>query len=158
MSLHYHITGSGPTIILLHGFLSDSRYWRGITSSLSQHYRVVTIDLLGFGKSPKPKTATYSLTYQAQLVAKTIKDVSDEPVSITRTLDGCAHRVSGRSRQPSTGAQADSQQYAALRKRRASTRYTSPDWGILPIRTLLPGESCFVAYREGTCISTSTPP
>ena len=82
MSLHYHITGSGPTIILLHGFLSDSRYWRGITSSLSQHYRVVTIDLLGFGKSPKPKTATYSLAYQAQLVAKTIKDVSDEPVSI----------------------------------------------------------------------------
>ena len=53
--------GSGEVIVLLHGFLSSSRYWNHLQPYLSaQGYRVIAIDLLGFGNAPKPKYSTYS--------------------------------------------------------------------------------------------------
>jgi 3-oxoadipate enol-lactonase len=38
-----------PAIVLLHGFALDARMWRRQVDDLSQDYRVVTIDLPGFG-------------------------------------------------------------------------------------------------------------
>lgn len=53
--------GSGNVIILLHGFLSSSKYWNHLQPSLTTGgYRVITIDLLGFGNAPKPRYSTYS--------------------------------------------------------------------------------------------------
>lgn len=72
MILHFEESGSGTPLILLHGFLSSGHYWSGITSNLDKHYRVITIDLLGFGKSPKPKWSDYSLETHAEAVAATI--------------------------------------------------------------------------------------
>ena len=52
--------GSGKTIVLLHGFLGSSTYWSRLAPLLIHAgYRVLAIDLLGFGKSPKPETAQY---------------------------------------------------------------------------------------------------
>ena len=45
---------SGPTIILIHGFGASSDYWRALYPTLSQKYRVIGIDLLGYGQSAKP--------------------------------------------------------------------------------------------------------
>jgi pimeloyl-ACP methyl ester carboxylesterase len=53
--------GDGEPIILLHGFLSSSKYWRRLTPYLlDAGYRVITIDLLGFGYAPKPTNLAYS--------------------------------------------------------------------------------------------------
>lgn len=53
--------GDGETIILLHGFLSSSRYWKKLQPLLSADgFRVITIDLLGFGRAPKPRSSSYS--------------------------------------------------------------------------------------------------
>ncbi|MBC7868587.1 alpha/beta hydrolase [Candidatus Saccharibacteria bacterium] len=53
--------GSGNVIILLHGFLSSSKYWNHLQPSLTDEgYRVIAIDLLGFGNAPKPRYSTYS--------------------------------------------------------------------------------------------------
>ena len=53
--------GDGEVMILLHGFLSSSKYWRNLQPHLSaEGYRVIAIDLLGFGDAPKPKYSDYS--------------------------------------------------------------------------------------------------
>jgi pimeloyl-ACP methyl ester carboxylesterase len=53
--------GNGDPIILLHGFLSSSKYWNRLRPHLLEAgYRVITIDLLGFGNASKPTTLHYS--------------------------------------------------------------------------------------------------
>lgn len=52
--------GDGRTLVLLHGFLASSHYWRKLQPLLTAAgYRVITIDLLGFGHSPKPRHGAY---------------------------------------------------------------------------------------------------
>lgn len=51
--------------MLLHGFLSNSRYWQRLTSLLvAAGYRVVAIDLLGFGRA---RTARSRFDYDAHV-------------------------------------------------------------------------------------------
>jgi pimeloyl-ACP methyl ester carboxylesterase len=71
--LHYKVTGHGPVIVLLHGYLSSGKYWENIRTSLEKNHTVITIDLLGFGQSPKPKDSRY--------------DYDDHLAWIKRTLD-----------------------------------------------------------------------
>lgn len=53
--------GNGDVIILLHGFLSSSRYWNHLQPYLtSAGYRIIAIDLLGFGNAPKPSYSSYN--------------------------------------------------------------------------------------------------
>ena len=44
-------TSNGTTIVLLHGFLEKASMWNEISSELSKRNRIVTIDLLGHGRS-----------------------------------------------------------------------------------------------------------
>lgn len=65
--LHYTVRGSGPTVVLLHGFLSSGEYWEPVAELSIGKHTVVTIDLLGFGKSPKPRRSRYD--YEAHLAS-----------------------------------------------------------------------------------------
>ncbi|MCE8011798.1 alpha/beta hydrolase [Halomonas daqingensis] len=48
----YEVHGSGePTLVFIHGWSCDGRYWRGQVPYFSQQHRVVTIDLAGHGHS-----------------------------------------------------------------------------------------------------------
>ncbi|RLJ63171.1 pimeloyl-ACP methyl ester carboxylesterase [Lacinutrix venerupis] len=47
----YSDTGKGQVVVLLHGFLEDSSMWDTLTPVLAQKNRVITIDLLGHGKT-----------------------------------------------------------------------------------------------------------
>ena len=49
--LHRKVTGSGLPILLLHGFCENSSLWENISANLKSNYKVITIDLPGFGKS-----------------------------------------------------------------------------------------------------------
>ena len=66
MSKHKVITdseGQGDTIVLLHGFLASSSYWKRLQGHLKRAgYRVVTIDLLGFGNATKYSALAYDYT------------------------------------------------------------------------------------------------
>lgn len=62
--VYYEVFGAGePTIVLLHGLpLVHSRVWKGNVPLLARHNRVVTVDLLGNGRSDRPvDPAAYSL-------------------------------------------------------------------------------------------------
>jgi len=71
--LHYTDTGSGEPLLLLHGLGASSYAWRFVIPKLSKKYRVIALDLKGFGQSDKPRDDKYSLFDQADLVDKFIK-------------------------------------------------------------------------------------
>src|SRR5690606_9867054 len=48
---HYTRTGQGSAIVLLHGFLESSSMWHFIIPQLSKTHTIISIDLLGHGKS-----------------------------------------------------------------------------------------------------------
>jgi triacylglycerol lipase len=51
----YYDVGSGPTIVLVHGFQSQARFdWGHVILPLSRHHRVLALDEIGFGQSDKP--------------------------------------------------------------------------------------------------------
>ncbi len=52
--------GSGPALLLLHGLGCDSTTWRDLVPRLAERFTVVAPDLLGHGRSGKPR-ADYSL-------------------------------------------------------------------------------------------------
>ena len=56
----YQAAGDGPLLILLHGITSTSDAWRDVMPRLAEHYTVIAPDLLGHGRSAKPK-GDYSL-------------------------------------------------------------------------------------------------
>jgi len=49
--ISYSDTGKGNAIVLLHGFLENQTMWKNLIPELSKKHRVITIDLLGHGKS-----------------------------------------------------------------------------------------------------------
>lgn len=51
---------AGPTVAFLPGMGATSRYWEWVVAPLADRARLVLVDLLGFGRSPKPWT-TYSV-------------------------------------------------------------------------------------------------
>jgi pimeloyl-ACP methyl ester carboxylesterase len=56
----YRIAGEGPLVVLIHGITSRSDVWLDAMASLSERYTVVAPDLLGHGRSAKPR-GDYSL-------------------------------------------------------------------------------------------------
>jgi pimeloyl-ACP methyl ester carboxylesterase len=53
--LHYVLSGSGPLVILLHGWTSTWYQWkREVMPALARHYTVLAPDMRGVGDSEKP--------------------------------------------------------------------------------------------------------
>lgn len=48
---HYEEAGRGTPLVLLHGYPLDCRIWRAQRLGLANHWRVITPDFRGFGKS-----------------------------------------------------------------------------------------------------------
>lgn len=81
MILHHTDTGQGKTILLLHGMASSTRYWDNLIPDLSVHNRVIAVDLLGFGQSPKPKNVTYNVQTHLNSILDTLDHLGvDYPV------------------------------------------------------------------------------
>jgi len=62
-----------PVIMLLHGFPTSSWDWQLIWDALAKDYRLIALDMLGFGFSDKPNNQNYSIHRQADLVEALIK-------------------------------------------------------------------------------------
>jgi pimeloyl-ACP methyl ester carboxylesterase len=51
INIFYNVTGQGKALILLHGFLEDHSMWNDAVPLLSKNHSVISIDLLGHGKT-----------------------------------------------------------------------------------------------------------
>jgi 3-oxoadipate enol-lactonase len=79
VTLYYEEKGDGFPLLLIHGQLSDLTSWRYQINPFSEHYRVLAIDLKGFGKSTKPRKE-----YPVQSHADDLKTLLDL-LKITQT-------------------------------------------------------------------------
>lgn len=59
-------TRRAPTVLFIHGIGNSGAALKEVTEKLPASYRLVTIDLLGFGKSPRPAWAVYDAKTQAR--------------------------------------------------------------------------------------------
>ena len=80
MTLAYRELGSGPPVLLLHGWPTSSYLWREVMRPIAQHNRVLAVDLPGFGASDKPLDVRYGFdlfdrTLDGFLAALEIEDV-----------------------------------------------------------------------------------
>lgn len=60
--------GEGEVLLLIHGFPTASWDWWQMWGSLRDRYRVLTLDMIGFGFSAKPPKYPYSILDQADLI------------------------------------------------------------------------------------------
>jgi pimeloyl-ACP methyl ester carboxylesterase len=58
--MSYRTAGEGPVVLLIHGITGTSEQWNDVFPLLAEHYTVVAPDLLGHGRSAKPR-GDYSL-------------------------------------------------------------------------------------------------
>ncbi len=61
----YYEGGTGPTIVLLHGFASDKEVWLPVAKLLTPHFHLVIPDLPGWGESSRSPDGNYDIDAQA---------------------------------------------------------------------------------------------
>jgi haloacetate dehalogenase len=63
------VGGSGPALLLLHGFPQTKAIWHQVAPALAKHFTVVASDLRGYGQSSTPAGAQDHSTYSKRFMA-----------------------------------------------------------------------------------------
>ncbi len=71
--VRYLDVGTGPAVVLLHGFASSLETWATVIPVLVKSHRVLALDLKGFGWTDRPE-GDYSPHAQAQLVSALMEE------------------------------------------------------------------------------------
>lgn len=67
--------GSGPPLLLLHGYPQTHVMWRRVVAPLAGHFHVVCPDLRGYGDSSKPPDSADHATYSKRAMAQDMVEV-----------------------------------------------------------------------------------
>lgn len=76
--IHYTTTGTGPPLLLHHGFSSSAAAWQdfGYVQALAEHRTLILIDARGHGQSPKPyNPESYALEHRVTDVLAVLDDL-----------------------------------------------------------------------------------
>ena len=83
MEIAYRRQGTGPPVVLLHGFPLQHALWRYVVDSLGDDLDVIALDLPGFGRSQTPHAGPWSMEMFADLVAGLIEKLAiQQPVHL----------------------------------------------------------------------------
>ncbi len=74
--------GSGEVLLLIHGFPTASWDWWQMWGRLSAQYRVLTLDMIGFGFSDKPRKYPYNIFDQADLIGQFLNSKQIKSVKV----------------------------------------------------------------------------
>ena len=55
VAIHYEVAGSGPALLLTHGFSATGEMWAGQLPALTPNFTVITWDMRGHGRSDYPQ-------------------------------------------------------------------------------------------------------
>ncbi len=69
--------GSGPPLLLLHGYPQTHAMWHKVAPELARHFTVVAADLRGYGRSSKPKTTPDHAAYSKRAMAADMVQVME---------------------------------------------------------------------------------
>src|SRR5260221_13191994 len=79
----YRVCGSGPDVLLVHGWISSGRMWERLMRHLAPDYRVWAIDLLGFGDSRNADSAhALSIDNHVELVVAFCQALGIAPYAV----------------------------------------------------------------------------
>ncbi|KAK8950742.1 hypothetical protein KSP39_PZI004654 [Platanthera zijinensis] len=78
-SINFLVKGTGPPLLLVHGFGASIAHWRRNIGVLSENYTVYAIDLLGFGSSDKPPGFSYTMEVWSQLIIDFLSEIIKNP-------------------------------------------------------------------------------
>ena len=81
-SIFYRDEGSGPVLMCMHGYPTASWDWHRVWPRLVQRYRLIAVDMLGFGFSDKPRDVTYTIAAQATLHERLLASLGVEDVHV----------------------------------------------------------------------------
>jgi pimeloyl-ACP methyl ester carboxylesterase len=84
----YLHAGSGPPLLLIHGFMAYSFSWRFNMAALSQHFSVYAIDLPGCGFSQRTDVPQCSLASDAEGVLRFMEHFEMEQADVLGTSRG----------------------------------------------------------------------
>jgi haloacetate dehalogenase len=70
IDIHLRVGGSGPPLLLLHGYPQTHVIWHKIAPSLAKRYTVVAADLRGYGDSSKPDGGENHENYSFRAMAR----------------------------------------------------------------------------------------
>lgn len=64
-------------VLFLHGFISSSAFWTetlfpNFSKAAKSKYRLFAVDLLGFGRSPKPSDSLYTIREHLEMIEKSV--------------------------------------------------------------------------------------
>ncbi|MER5838153.1 alpha/beta fold hydrolase, partial [Streptomyces sp. NPDC002130] len=76
MTLSHDISGSGPTLVLVHGIVHRRQAWDSIVDQLTPYRRVVTVDLPGHGESLLPELGPDVMGQLIDDVSEFVKEVT----------------------------------------------------------------------------------
>jgi len=79
--MHYTVEGSGPPMLLVHGFPGDHAVWEKLTFPLAKYFEVFALDLAGFGESVNPYQ-DYTLEFFSSQVATFIREMDLGPTIV----------------------------------------------------------------------------
>ena len=80
-SVAYRVRGTGPAVVLLHGFLENKEMWTNLENSLRENFTTITIDLPGHGKSDVI-SETHSMEDMADVVSAILKHLQLHSISL----------------------------------------------------------------------------
>jgi triacylglycerol lipase len=80
-TIHYWDVGSGPVVVLVHGLGSRKEDWLPVVAPLSQKYRLLVPDQIGFGHSDKP-LLDYRIQTYVDFLAEFLRELKVEKASL----------------------------------------------------------------------------
>jgi haloacetate dehalogenase len=69
-TIHVRVAGSGPPLLLLHGYPQTGAMWHLVAPALAEQHTVVVADLRGYGASSKPPTTDDHEPYSKRAMAR----------------------------------------------------------------------------------------
>ena len=87
--LRYRDAGSGPAVVLIHGYASSLETWAAVVPKLAASHRVIALDLKGFGWSGRPP-GDYAPAAQARLVLGLLDALGVERAALAAHSYGCS--------------------------------------------------------------------
>jgi pimeloyl-ACP methyl ester carboxylesterase len=81
LELYYEDYGQGDPLLLLHGLGSSSRDWEPQICDFKDHFRLISLDLRGHGRSGKPP-GPYSMELFAGDIASLLKEINAYPAQV----------------------------------------------------------------------------
>ncbi|MGB7479137.1 MAG: alpha/beta fold hydrolase, partial [Burkholderiaceae bacterium] len=75
VTIHLRHGGSGPPLLLLHGFPQTHLIWHKLADALAERFTLVMPDLRGYGDSSKPAGSPDHANYSKRVMAQDMLEV-----------------------------------------------------------------------------------